>query len=170
MVALFWYNSTEWIGDRQCFVSNGAAYNVATGVAGEVDVAMAWKEWSLYGMIFWGLAIVAQIIYVVAGCIAQGGEAGQVTAVPIQLCGCCVWSISGICLVVLTIWGSMLRFSDEGNLATQDFLPESGLAMLIINIVHYIIVLIPCVCLAGCCACALCCAGMVAGAAAAGDN
>mgnify|MGYP001207712065 FL=1 len=70
MVALFWYNDTEWIGDRQCYVANGSASNLPSALPGEVDVTAAWKEWSLFGMIFWGLAIVAQIIYVVAGCIA----------------------------------------------------------------------------------------------------
>ena len=64
----------------------------------------------------------------------------------------------------------MLRFSDEGNIAAQEILMESGLAMLVCNIVHYILVLIPFVCCLGCSLCLICCAGMMAGAAAAGDN
>ena len=62
MVALFWYNDTEWIGDKQCYVAEGVASTLSSAVASEVDVAAAWKQWSLFGMIFWGLLIVAQII------------------------------------------------------------------------------------------------------------
>ena len=59
MVALFIVNMQVWIGDKECYVAGGAAYTVPAGVVTEVDVAAAWKTWSLCGAIFWGAVVLA---------------------------------------------------------------------------------------------------------------
>ena len=133
MVGAFYYNMTEWIGDKTCFYNEveGVAYPIETGGAGEIDVAGTWKTYSLVGMIMWGVVILARICGLVAGCAMLGGEAGAVAAIPIGIGSCCCTFGAAFGLVGLTIWGSILRFGDSGQAASQELLKDSGMAMMI---------------------------------------
>ena len=53
-------------------------------------------------------------------------------------------------LVTSVIWGSILRFSDDGEACNEDVLKSSGLFMLVWLIIEYVVVaLVTCLCCAG---------------------
>ena len=59
------------------------------------------------------------------------------------------------------IWGSILRFGEDGELASKIVLEQAAMWMMIELIVHYVIVGIS-VCICCCVCCTLCVAGGIA--------
>ena len=123
----------------------------------------------MIGAIFWGILILAQLIKAVGVCISMTGEAGAVTAIPIMLCSACTGCIGSLCLAGLTIWGSMLRWSDAGSECSMDLLADSGMAMFWGLIINYVIVFLPLLCCICMCSCVVCCAGVLGAAASSGE-
>ena len=167
-IAAFYCNKAIFIGDKQCWVTDGAteASDVEMYVAGERNVADAWQLWSTFGIVCWGLFMLAHLTNLVAACMAsnpEGNPEGLVAAIPIAMgAGCCT-VIAILCCAGFTIWGSILRFGEDGELASQIVLKQAGLWMMIELIVHYVIVGISaCIC---CCVCCTVC--LVGGGAAA---
>ena len=140
------------------------AYTIGTGSSGEIDVADAWKTYSIVGAVLWGVTILARVFFVVAGCAMLAGPEGAIAGATIGIGACCCTFIAFLGLVGFTIWGSTLRFGEVGMVASEEILRDSGMAFLIGNIIHYVIVVLPlalCMC---CTCCILCVAGTAAAA------
>ena len=164
-IGLFYYNITEWIGDKTCYVNqvDGIAYEIGTGGAGEVDVADVWKTYSLIGAILWGVICLGNFCKSMANCTALGGPETVALGIPMALGACCCGLIAGLGIIGFTIWGSTLRFGEVGKVASEIILKDSGLAFMIINIIHYVIVVGPLAICMFCFCCMICCATMAGG-------
>ena len=57
-----------WIGEKQCYYGPGVGtYEEPTGAADEIDVAGAWRTWSLLSAIFMGLVLFVNLMNALAG-------------------------------------------------------------------------------------------------------